>query len=248
MQKMDEALDEYVSRFFGYGDLNAPLWFVGMEEGGEPDSSYLSRRLHSWSHIGKPSVADITSGQDVNKSPWFSSNKPPIQRTWGKLIRATLISNGEDFSLGSIRKYQAQRLARHAGETCLLELMPLPAKKLTSWPYATLSGLDYLSSREAYFEAVAPSRRRKLSSLIEQHRPRAVVFYSSQYFLQWKEVAGGEANWEDKSFGKEASNGNTSFFCTPHPTAFGTTNETYEALGKRLNQLTLRSTVCRSSL
>jgi hypothetical protein len=75
-----------------------------------------------------------------------------------------------------------------------------------------------------------------------------VVFYSSQYFLQWKEVAGGEANWEDKSFGKEASNGNTSFFCTPHPTAFGTTNETYEALGKRLNQLTLRSTVCRSSL
>lgn len=32
-----EVLDQFCQQFFGYGELTAPIWFIGMEEGGAND-------------------------------------------------------------------------------------------------------------------------------------------------------------------------------------------------------------------
>ena len=46
-QMNDALLESFIKRFFGYGDLAALIWFVGMEEGGSTDRETQKRQLDS---------------------------------------------------------------------------------------------------------------------------------------------------------------------------------------------------------
>jgi len=230
----NELLEEYIRLYFGYGNLNAPIWFVGMEEGGEPDPFKFNEILKRWADGGKEHVVDIAPEETALNSRWFGSEKPPIQKTWGQLIRSTLVARDKEPSLNNIRAYQAKRLARPEDETCLLELMPLPAKNVKSWHYHELSNLSYLKSRKEYMDHIAPARELALAQLIETYRPKVVVFYSVKYFNRWQNIVGNGSNWSEQSFGETTNSKGTAFYCVPHPTAFGMKNSDYEALGEHM--------------
>lgn len=233
---LDDILSDYIERFWGYGDLAAPIWFIGMEEGGELDVDRFNKVLSRWKASGKPEVVDICPPEMSEANRWFASPKPPIQRTWGKLIRATLNAIEEKVANEPIRRYQRDQLARPGGQTCLIELMPLPSPKITQWPYKDQSRLPFLVSRQAYMDHVYPQRIDKLQELVSEWTPKIVVFYSINYFNYWTEVVGPNGAWQDNELFKSITVGNTKFYCIQHPTSHGVTNELYDQLGADMSK------------
>ncbi|MBC8136283.1 MAG: hypothetical protein H8F28_10385 [Fibrella sp.] len=41
----NDQTQEFCNGFLGYGNLSAPLWFIGMEEGGGKSESEIAARL-----------------------------------------------------------------------------------------------------------------------------------------------------------------------------------------------------------
>jgi hypothetical protein len=235
----DDKLTAYIENFWGYGDLSAPIWFVGMEEGGETDETSFNAMLNNWEKAGRPQVVDIHPTENAEDNRWFNTDNPPIQRTWGKLIRAVLQANCDKVSNDTIRSYQRHRLGRPSGETCLLELMPLPAPATKNWPYRDLSNLAILESRRAYMDGICPNRIYSLRNIIKEWRPKIVVFYSASYLNFWKEVVGYEKVWMEFDGWKRLKDDETHFYCIKHPTSHGATNALYDELGCDMRRVLL---------
>lgn len=229
----------FVTEFFGYGDLSAPLWFVGMEEGGETSLGHLLRTLENWKAEGcSPTINIVREGEP---SIWFSSERPPIQRTWRQIIRSTLIACGATLAetdAEAVRRYQRDFLGRPNTKICLLELMPLPSRNLAIWPYSDMIQIDYMQSRSAYMDELLPARIATLRHLIEKHKPKAVIFYGASYLSHWKAIAGADVEWtQGQSFGVSCVSGEMPFFSVKHPTAFGVKDAIFTELGNTLRKL-----------
>lgn len=219
-----------MSGHFGYGNLAAPSWFVGMEEHGGHSEQEVALRLAAWSSLGRRVVSDVRDYHHAIGVDDHWVERPPIQRTWGCLIRVLLASQGLTPDTDAVRAYQRDRLGRADGETCLLELMPLPAPSTSEWPYAAIAADPSLASRETYLAEWRPKRVEALRGLVRQHRPQAVVFYGSGYSEQWTEVAG--AGFEATDAGFRVGRGlSTAFIIAKHPAAHGTGSAYFERIG-----------------
>jgi hypothetical protein len=235
----DSTIERFVRNFFGYGNLDASLWFVGMEEGGGESRGEVERRLESW-RVDEAAVVDIVEfGRRAGLAEhlrWFEGEKPPMQSTWRQLIRVALGRRGEPVDAASVRAYQRDAFARSDGRECLLELLPLPSPSVGEWRYGEWFDEPWLESREAYRDELLEYRIGRLRDLVEERRPEAVVFYSLSYLDYWREIAGrlrrrdlgvGTGDWV--WFGE---GGGTEFVVCQHPAAFGGTNAFFEAVGR----------------
>ena len=212
-----KLLTEYIDRFFGYGNLEAKYWFVGLEEGGDDDPASVQKRLELWNASGRPAVIDLQRMmRALDGIDWFGLHAP-LQRTWRALIRARFAAQGQRPALDEIKRYQREVLGRSEGDTALLELLPLPARGRRPdelWPYAVL-GIPSLASRNEYRTEYEERRRKGLLELIDANRPRAVVTY------------GDARAWRDRLSVHEPVNakawvgqrGRTVIICTHHPEA-----------------------------
>lgn len=157
----DTLLADFADKFYGYGTYNAPYWFIGMEEGGGSFEE-VKRRLDAWRLRGQHAVEDLRSfteafgkGFDVVK---FFHDPAVLQPTWNKLIRVVLSATDPSTTIKSVRKYQQEQLGITGGETCLLELLPLPSPSTKVWFYAEHSRLKQLATREQYKQYYMPLR------------------------------------------------------------------------------------------
>jgi hypothetical protein len=110
--KENQLLVKFATKFFGYGNLKAPYWFVGYEEGFPkkrrrqklPEEAMLRQviiRAKVWSKLKEKDVLDLQKYhnqvaaclqnentnqwfEDFNK--WFRESTPPLQPTWRVLI------------------------------------------------------------------------------------------------------------------------------------------------------------------
>jgi hypothetical protein len=251
---MTEAiLDEFTNSFFGYGSLDAPNWFVGMEEGGGKSKAEIESRLRSWDAAERAAVVDIVEfGSNAGLEEhlqWFQGERPPLQSTWMQLIRMVLARGGASFATSSVRTYQRDAFARTGGGECLLELMPLPSPSVGDWHYDEWFNLPWLRSRSVYQEHMLERRVERLAELVDCHNPEAVVFYSRTYLDHWCRIVGAAADHFEQVVvverdGREdltalvLEQGNTKFVVCSHPGAFGVTNSYFERIGKRLAQVT----------
>lgn len=230
-----KKLLRFMDGYFGYGDLSAPFWFIGMEEGGEATVEHMNATLDRWRSEGCP--VSVEFAPEGNTNPAFSGDRPPIQRTWGKLIAAVLASKEVEASNDAIRSYQKTTFARPNTEACLLELMPLPARKVSDWNYDQLSDIPYLRTRKEYIGTVMPRRIESLRQLVQEHQPKAVIFYGRAYFPHWCAIVGNGMPWTDRGTWKECKVKETSFFSMPHPTAYGTKTADFISLGEAIRSL-----------
>lgn len=215
----DALLSKYMDSFFGYGNIKARLWFVGMEEGGGKSIEEVRSRLEAWARRGSPLVDDVAEfHRAIGQHRWFEPGAP-TQSTWRQLIRATLLSKGLTASLEAIRTYQVHDFARLNGEVASLELLPLPSTSTRDeeWQYAAWSALPMLASRDRYSQHFIPRRIDSLRKLIAQGRPRAVVFYGATYLRHWEAIVG--TNFGPGDFPRDVSVRGTDFFLVPHPAA-----------------------------
>jgi hypothetical protein len=227
----DQLLSEFVQNFYGYGNFSGQFWFIGMEEGGGNSFVEINTRLTAWANRGRSELEDVAEyHKDIGVMDWFNE-KPKLQPTWNKLIRILLSSSGETPTTEQVREYQKTLLGRLTGDTCLLELLPLPSPSMGQWLYAQYSRLPYLRDRETYRQECIESRIVHLQDRVDQYQPKAVIFYSLSYQEYWRKIARVDfhQNSEKIHFGCNAS---TLFVMTKHPAAQGVTSEYFYQIGQ----------------
>ncbi len=234
----DELISEFVKTFYGYGDLSADIWFIGMEEGGGGSVEDIQSRLRVWDDRNRKQVEDLAEYHvALGYARLFTGSNPPLQKTWSKLIRAQMIAEGKECGTQAIRAHQRDRLGRLGSGTCLLELMPLPSPGTSTWLYDKFSDNPDLQTRKRYFQTISPARIIQISELIARRRPRNVVFFGKSYSRTWRTIAGPEVNFIDTPDFSEATGSDTNYFITRHPTSFGVQNSNWDRLGLRMKEL-----------
>lgn len=231
---MIDALQAYMTTFAGYGDLRAPVWFIGMEEGGGRDVDELMRRVDMWAARGRRRLEDLADYHRAIGFPYHFEAPFPLQRTWGPLARVSQSARGASTELSALKRVQTTQLGAHGGQAALLELLPLPAPGTHTWPYAALAEhvpalLDRRTSRTAY----EPARVAMLRALIEMGRPRAVICYGLGYRASWTALSGAPLRpvtiAERACYAGRISE--SMLLAVPHPVARGGTAAFWEAVG-----------------
>lgn len=170
----------HLESFLGYGRLDAPVWFVGMEEGGGGPENIRAR-------LQFKDVEDCAGAHERLSLPQYHrAERPVIQRTWGQMARFMLHLQGREASADEVRAYQANQLGRSSGESMLMELMPIPKPSLKH--SATYDGLLPQYADGEYCDGVRRRRIRVLQQLLERHRPRVVVCYGKSYWEHFESL------------------------------------------------------------
>jgi hypothetical protein len=228
----DQLLDEFVRNHYGYGNYNGKCWFIGMEPGGGNTFDENIRRLNAWAKLGKHEVEDLLRyHEETGVMEWFYPRRN-IQRTWSGLIRIYLSSTGQTPNTEQVREYQSDKLARLNGDTCLLELLPLPSPSTDDWLYAQSTQLPYLINRETYKRTCLPIRIAHLRQRISEHKPSVVVFYGMNYQEHWQDIAKVDFNKSNAVY--VGRNGSSLFVMTNSPTYTGTRNEDFHKIGRMI--------------
>lgn len=218
----NNALRGFIDHFFGYGELEAPIWFIGMEEGGGASQDEIEARLATWVARGRPQVDDLAEFHLAFGDGSRFVENAPIQSTWKELIRVMLLLNGKTPTRETMRAYQIAEFGRKGNGVALLELLPLPKPSLKAWPYAAWTcpnSFPELHTVDSYKDQVIPQRIAAIRELIAQHAPKAVVFYGKKYLAHWEAISGAE--FVDALAPHYVDVGNTTFVLLPHPVAFG---------------------------
>lgn len=233
-----QLLSEFMTQFFGYGNLASPYWFIGKEEGGGATLEENFQRILIWEKLGKATTVDSIG---YHQALGFSdSAMQKIQPTWTKLIQILLELEEKDSLDKEVRRhYQRNLLGRSNSDHCTIELMPMASRSTGLWLWRDIFA-DYfkLKNRRDYFAKIAPQRKQTIRSLISKHQPKLVLFYSTQadYLPHWHELSGGSEFITEKlsekfSFYWKKAN-NTLFVITPHPTAHGLTVNDFPKIGQ----------------
>jgi hypothetical protein len=218
-----EILLPFMQSFFGYGNLNAPLWFIGMEEGGGKTEQEIQSRLLTWNERRRRPIEDVAEFHTAFGQPELFLPNAPAQRTWQRLIRTIFAARGLQPNAEQMRQFQIASFGRVEGCSASLELLPLPSPRTSVWNYGPGQGdppepwtdLEYLQTRPNYRQHVLPHRIASLRQMIDEHRPSAVLFYGESYRPQWTSVCDIEFPQGDYSF---IAHGETQYMLLPHPT------------------------------
>lgn len=231
-----KLLNEFMRGFFGYGNLNAPYWFIGKEEGGGKDLEENFRRIHTWKTLGKTITVDMI---DYHFKLGFTAEQlNNIQSTWTKLTQALIAMEGKEGTKEERRFYQRHKLGRLDGDNCCLELMPMASRSTGKWLWESIFKDYYqINDRKEYMNVIAPMRIVRLQELIGRYKPKLVVLYSSQadYIRYWEKITNIE-NWQWIQVTKVMKYGwykheNQLFVIVTHPTTPGITNKDYPVVG-----------------
>ena len=232
----DTLLQNFMSGFYGSGNLLGDYWFVGMEEGGGNDLDQATKRLNAWVELGRKELVDICEFHLKINFPYYFKDPEKLQKTWMQQARIVLASKGSPSSTDEVRVYQRDVIGRKNGETCLLELFPLPSPSSKSRNYDFWSDLPFLKERKTYRDYCVPWRAEHIRSRIEEHRPKIVVFMGHGYFDYWKSIAGQDFKFDEKGGFWARSSGGTTYVISKHPAAKGVTNAYFENIGIFLSE------------
>jgi hypothetical protein len=227
----DQLLDEFVHNFYGYGNYGGGFWFVGMEEEGGNSFTEVDKRLSTWARRGKRELEDVAAYHAEIGITRYFAGKPKLQRTWSNLIRIFLCHVGQGPTPEQVLEYQRTSLGRLNGDTCLVELLPLPSPSTGHWLYAQHSHLSYLADRREYQQSCLALRIAHLRQRINEQKPKAVVFYGLSYRKHWQAIAGVDFQLQPNGI-SVGRNGSSLFVMTKHPVARGVTNEYFHQVGR----------------
>ncbi|OQK18440.1 hypothetical protein AU255_11665 [Methyloprofundus sedimenti] len=232
--KLDNILlAKYIESFYGYGNYEGDIWFIGMEEGGGSSLLEIQNRLNTWNHHLKPELEDIYLFHTGIQVDEYFRQQPKFQNTWKQLIRILLTYQGKNADLEACKLYQRDKLARHNSDHCLIELLPLPSPSAASWLYGKYSNIETLKSRELYTLSNVDRRIAHLKERIKVHQPEIVIFYGMSYVDYWKKIAGQDLQLSNTHLGKffYANNTETKYLIMNHPAAHGVTNQYFSDIG-----------------
>lgn len=233
-----ELIKRRIDNFWGYGSMEAPVWFVGMEEGLGPTTDTEELEIRFRAADGKATVDMRREMSHVTGHiRWFRENSP-IQPTWKYPIalylylKSHLVPTKED-----IRLHQGLILGDSVRkESCTIELMPLPSQKAneSTWLYKGY-GVPSIDSRKEYLATYKPARVQELKRLVAKHSPKLVIFYSVGYLPEWTDVI-GEKPEEITLQMYFAKTGKTAFCVLPQGASFGMSYQRLFEFAERIRE------------
>lgn len=241
---LDSTIERFGDGFFGYGSWSAPVWIIGMEEGGGGTLEEVRRRLSVWETRGQRELEDLVSYHETLGVTRHVGPDAVLQPTWSKIARLILGARGLPDSTESVRDFQASELGRCDGTTCIVELLPLPSPNIRTWLYAEVSSAEYLHDRKSYRRHFVPSRISRIRTRIDEFQPAVVVFLGLAYTMYWRQVAGDDFVRINALGIATATRNGTAFIAVRHPASRGVTNAYFRSVGefiaKRLRTESLR--------
>lgn len=120
-------LTNYADSFYGFGNLEATIWFVGIEEAGGWRQRDIDRRLHTWDRNGRAELENAPTFYPESGNGRWHGPTAALQPTWAQLIGMLFVARGAPTTNEAILDYQRQHLGSRNGEICLVELLPLPS-------------------------------------------------------------------------------------------------------------------------
>jgi hypothetical protein len=176
-QELDIVIPDRLLGFQGYGRLDAPLWFLGIEEG-------FGRRLSNpgwdvqrelevraqWTPVMDARAAHLT----LDDRYWERRNYSMVWRNAAKLARGIVLGQSDWRDTDLAHDYVVASLGRTTGDTFLGELFPLPAVGIEEWPYS-----GRWKVRAEYRSDTWSSRLHLWQSLLADSPAKAVICYGS---------------------------------------------------------------------
>jgi len=227
----DILLEDFMNRFYGYGNYQGDYWLIGMEEGGGSSFDDIEKRLATWKKRGRQELEDLAEYHIEMGITSLFRKRPKIQNTWGKLIRIIFASTGQIPTTNQVRDYQRDNLGRVNGNTCLVELLPLPSPSTGHWLYGKYSQLPFLENRAKYKESLLAKRISHLQKQINQFQPKAVIFYSFTYREYWQQIAQVDFSPDSNGDFFVGNSGRQEFLIIKHPATIGLRNDYFHRAG-----------------
>jgi len=180
-------VNEFCSGFYGYGDWNAPWWFLGMEERGCASYSEAERRLSIWREQ-KSELADL---HQFHHSLGIDLTKIRLPVTWRFLLRLMLsASHGGLIDKQSVLQTLVTEWGVLRGPTCLVELQPLPCPNRGAWPWREWCEIE--NGKPDYERRILRLRLAALAERRQRYKPRIVVLYGRGFEAYWQQIVGCE--------------------------------------------------------
>lgn len=220
--------------FKGYGRANAPIWFIGMEEGIGGTANNIDSNIYTniMTRVEKydSDVMDMVAAHNaMNYDISTIASSPTQVWTWMAKIALALSNDTAVSPLDYIRT----RLGRTDGYTFLTELLPIPVVNNYSWPdlYKVLTPYQ---DRKAYWDAVIDIRKQMLIDLIDQNEPRYIFAYGKRYHADFKVLFTGVKFKQVRTFLIGQRN-NTTIILSPFFGVGALSTADFEALMKYLS-------------
>lgn len=234
MPILDETLlTAFMDRFYGYGNLKAPMWFVGIEEGGGKTIEEVGRRIRVRDERRRREQreTEVEDLQDFHEEAEIPIDM--LQPTWSAPMMAVLTATDRPTDHRSLLEYQKTELGSSDGETCLLEVLPLPKPGKNDWPYGAWSSLPSLATKRIYDHTYKKGRVDRIRLMIKRYEPTIVVFYGTR-----KEWLGRlpPASQVDVAF-ETGRLGSSRWITTDHPTAWSNDGpERFAKIGRQMRE------------
>jgi len=207
---------------YGYGNWDAPYWFIGPEQGVGQNETDFAKRVTTFHKQSRDGLCDLCAfHRAIDQGEYCRDENPVLQRTWKVPILLLMAFKGEtNPSDTTLRKeYQRDHLGRTDGETLLAELSGLPSRS---------QGVS--RNDESYDKRRIEKITEKLGS------PKLVVMYGASKKEIWKAIAG-----LDLEIDVPQKKGATVFLFIKHPNTRGRTNEEWMEIGEKSRREYLRS-------
>ncbi len=238
-------LIQFSETFLGYGNIKAPVWFMGMEPGA-PDSIELIEKFYDvWVKRGSPAIDDVRESHlqtHLRHYTKFFENPVVLQKTWRGIIRILFAYAGEkEPTIAELKNYQKEEFGRlkNGSNHCVLELFALPAYNIKSNSWDKYYRSHLAMSKKEYFDTNIKSRISKFKTLVKNNKPEVVVFYGTTYKKYWEEIAECSID-QIKTFNDKIifykSTSRTKYIICYHPVARGVTKKYLAMVGEFAKQ------------
>jgi hypothetical protein len=202
-----------IEGFIGFGRRDAPVVFVGMEEGLK-DAGALDEDLLIRSGYATP-VMDLKEAHRgiAGTERYFDPDFAPRQPTW-RVMADLMLRRAGNLSPNSDdrRRYRALHLGRAHGDTLLTELLPYPHPKASDWLYKRFGKFR---TREDYVREMLPSRIELLRGVLAESNRQLVVCYGKAHWEHYQRLFQART-WADEGSFRVADAGITRVVLTPH--------------------------------
>ena len=207
-----------IEEFVGFGRPDAPVIFIGMEEGLN-DAEALDEDLGIRSRYDQP-IMDLKDAHlgIAGTEKYFDPDRAPRQPTWRVMADLMLRRSGNNAPTGADRRrYRALDLGRSHGGSLLTELLPYPHPKRSNWLY---SRFGKYQTREEYTREMLPRRRTLLRSVIASAPCELIVCYGKGNWPEFQDLF-DDVLWADIGPFRVGGEGGARIVLTTHFSGYG---------------------------
>jgi hypothetical protein len=178
-----------IVNFLGYGRRDAPIWFVGIEEGlGIQKEEEVKNNVYARTKFD--SIMDLREAHErliEDGRPIDIVNKASFTAVWVWMAKIVLAHRRQSWDLDSAKNYVRTKLGRRDGETFLTELSPVPSARTSDKKWS-----NYFKQYGS--ASLIEERQRTLRKLLAENQPQLVICYGKAYGSQFSHLL--QINWE----------------------------------------------------